>query len=180
MKSFVIAVMLVSLFAACKIRYTKSDTVLDKKEVTPNFANQGEQEVYWTKKLFESKYKKQNFKKYNGNIKLDDNHDVMYGDTVVQISGCDGDLKSIFTSGLLYPQIWGENKIRIGNVEELHFLNQSPKNKRFTFLMWHPQMHNPTVCFFELTNDKASKKTNIAQFIKGSKLTFFQSGWIQI
>jgi hypothetical protein len=34
--------------------------------------------------------------------------------------------------------------------------------------------------FIELTNDKATPTTNIVDFIKGAKLTFFKEGWIII
>jgi hypothetical protein len=150
------------------------------KAYKPVFANQGEQEDYWAKKLFTENYKQQDFKKYNGEIKIIDSNHYHFGNATLQISGCDPKFKSIFINGLIYPSLFGTDTLRIANIEQPAFLNTSFKIKRFRFWGWTYKLANPTVYFFEITNNKATKNTTVEDFIKGAKLTFVKQGWIII
>jgi hypothetical protein len=67
-----------------------------------------------------------------------------------------------------------------GSIEELKFLEISPRVKRFRFWLRLNGIANPFVYLFELTNENATKQTDIENFIKGASLTFFKQGWIVI
>jgi len=68
--------------------------------------------------------------------------------------------------------------LRITDFEELKFLNISPKQKRFRFLLFTPGFTNPTVYFMELTNKSAGSESGLSSFINGATLTFFEQGWL--
>jgi predicted RNA-binding protein len=70
--------------------------------------------------------------------------------------------------------------ISISVVEEVAFLSNSPKAKRFRMWVNHRWMPNPTVYFFELSNDNATINTSLAEFIKAATLTFMRKGWMII
>ena len=72
------------------------------------------------------------------------------------------------------------DSLTISEFEELKFLTKSYTQKRFRFWLFRKGTANPTVCFIELTNDKASSKTDLTTFINGAALTYFKSGWIVI
>jgi hypothetical protein len=120
-----------------------------------------------------------------------------YDDEVLIIFNTDDKLKAVFQKGIFYPEIitgpvlnGSERKqdlesmvirndsLRISNFKELNFLSKSPKIKRFKFWLYLKGRANPTAYFIELTNTKATAKTDIESFIKGCKLTFVKRGWL--
>jgi hypothetical protein len=171
------------------------------------FKNQGEKEDYWAEQLFEKEYSKKYFDKFTGDIVISGDG-FIYGDKTFVIVNTPKDLKAIFSSGLFYPTIiTGDTKsvvksqveldtlsteqkvfynmtrtdsLTISEFEELKFLTKSNTQRRFRFWLFRKGVANPTVCFIELTNDKASDKTDLTNFINGAALTFFKSGWIVI
>jgi hypothetical protein len=70
--------------------------------------------------------------------------------------------------------------LTISNLEELPFLSTSAEQKRFRFWLFRQGRANPTVCFIELINKKATSTTDIKTFIDGAELTFYKEGWIII
>ena len=68
----------------------------------------------------------------------------------------------------------------ISVIEELNFLTKSPKIKRFKMWVKRHRLLNPIVYYIELTNDKATKDTDLGTFIMGSSLTFVREGRIII
>jgi len=71
--------------------------------------------------------------------------------------------------------------LTIYNLEELKSLETSPRQKRFRFwLQGRYPIANATVYFMELTNENATSSTDLATFINGAKLTFFEEGWLII
>lgn len=54
------------------------------------------------------------------------------------------------------------------------------KNRRFIFWLYQNGMVNPTECYFELFNKKGKRRMTIAEFVEGSKVTFFRRGTIII
>jgi hypothetical protein len=73
-----------------------------------------------------------------------------------------------------------KDTIRLSNIEELSFLSQSPKLKRFRMWVYRGRLINPIVYFFELRNDEATETTSLSDFIKGSRLSFVQEAWVII
>ena len=168
------------------------------------FKNQGEQENYWAEQVFEKQYQKQKFPKYKGKIIVLSNQKIKFENKTLELNIFDYYLP-IFKNGIFYPQlilgntdnnrILTENELekatdeerifnqigrndlfRISNLEELTFLNKDPKIKRFRFWSYTPGMVNPTVYYFEITNEKANKDSNLQEFSKNAKLTFLKKG----
>lgn len=127
---------------------------------------------------------------------------LFYDNKSFKIYGIDKSLKLIFKKGLLYPQLFsgfsteprksekeldslsvservfyemsrGDN-LTISNLEELEFLSDSPKVKRFRFWLMFPKTVNPRVYLFELTNENADKNTELKEFLENSELTFLK------
>ena len=171
------------------------------------FKNQGEQEDYWAEELFKTKYSKKHFDKYKGDIVLNGDG-FIFGDKTFVIINTPKELKAIFSDGIFYPNIiTGDTKsiiksqaeldtlsaeqkvfynmtrtdsLTISDFKELKFLSKSPKYKRFKFWLWQKGFANPTACFIELTNESATDKTDLTNFILGASLTFFHEGWVGI
>ena len=72
------------------------------------------------------------------------------------------------------------DSLTISDFKELKFLSKSPKYKRYKFWLWHKGFANPTAYFIELTNESATDKTELTDFINGASLTFFHVGWVGI
>ncbi len=171
------------------------------------FANQGEQDVFWAKRIFYLYHCKQKFKRYAGHIVIVGNR-FTYGDEEVSIDdSLSPGLNLIFSKGIFYPGISNveekikdiqnmpkpdsvlpiipnleviQNRFRIANFEELLFLNTSPQIKRFWFWLFTPRLLNPVVYFIELTNAAATNATSLENFITGCELTFYKQGWVII
>lgn len=177
-------------------------------EIKNGFKNQGEQENYWAEEAFKTKYKKQFFKRFHGTISLVNETTFTYRDRTLIVNDTNIELKTICKIGLLYPEIitgklrykpltkkeltamTSEQKqlydmviqdgLTISNLEELRFLNTIPQIKRYSFLLFEKGFSNPTICYMELTNERALPSTSVVSFIEGSKLTFFKRGSIII
>jgi hypothetical protein len=190
-----------------QIAETKSAIKDNKKEVKREFKNQGEQEEYWAKQFFDEKYSKQHFEKFKGDIIKNENS-FIYDEKTIVVTNTQKDLKTIFSSGIFYPNIiFGEIKsiiksqaeldtlsttnklfynlnrtdsLMITDLVELKFLSNSSKYKRFKFWLWKKGFANPTACFIELTNESVTNNTDLTNFIIGASLTFFKEGWIGI
>jgi hypothetical protein len=200
--SIIITIVVTSLLFATNAQMTEG-----RKQKSKEFKNQGEQEDYWAEQLFKEKYSKQHYDKYNGDITGNGNS-FSFGDRTFIVINTSEEILAIFSSGLFYPSlIVGDTKIEvkssaeldslsaeerafynmgrtdsltISDFEELKFLNSSPKRKRFKFWLWQHGFANPTAYFIELSNKKATNKTNFEDFVKGASLSFFMEGWIGI
>jgi hypothetical protein len=161
-------------------------TTTGEPKNTNKIENKRTQEDEWTKKLFAENYSKQQHKKYTGKI-ITKANSFSFENVVIQVSNTNSILKSIIGSGLIYPELLDiviktdeKDTLTIQQLEELFFPNIHPTSKRFRFSGSKKNLLNPTVYFLELTNDKATAKTKLADFIKGSSLTFFTEGWTKI
>ncbi|QNK78262.1 hypothetical protein H7F37_04110 [Winogradskyella sp. PAMC22761] len=208
MKLFV-AIILLTFSIGCKSQ-SETNKIETKKstELKPPFTNQGEQEDYWAQELFKKEYKNQSYEIYSNEIKEIDGTELIYDNKSFNIYGVNDTLEMIFKKGTLYPQLIsgytteerksekeldslsvseryfyelsrGDN-LSITNLEELKFLSDSPKIKRFRFWLGRPKSANPQVYLFELTNENADENTELKEFIENSKLTFLKEGWIII
>lgn len=112
---------------------------------SPEFKNQGEQEDYWTKNFFQKEYKDQQLEVFTGRVVAATNAFIFSGDSLF-VNNQSIEMKTIFLKGLLYPSLIGGN--RISDIEELKFIEKSPQQRRFKFLLYQKGLLNPTVCFF--------------------------------
>jgi hypothetical protein len=149
----------------------------DSTKALPEFKNQGEQEVYWTKQFFQNQYKEQTFKVFSGTI-INKNNTFIFSEDSLTVYDYTIELKTLFLKGLLYPALIGGSKI--GNIEELKFVEETPQKRRFRFLIFIKGLSNPVVCFFELTNVRAKRETNLIEFIRRARLSFFKQSWVMI
>jgi hypothetical protein len=147
----------------------------EKKE--PDFATAGEQEDYWTKRLFKFDYKKKNYKRFQGKISRIDSTTFKFDDIIVKHTDPDKRLILMFEKGILFPWMSG---LTINMVDELTELNPSYKVKRFELSVRKFNFSNPTVYFIELTNKSATPDMDIMKFIEGANLTFLKQGWVRI
>lgn len=151
---------------------------------------------------FSTKYKKKNYKKFEGKIVIKDNQ-VQFDDKVIFYDKSDKTTALILQQGLIYPQLLTEyqmnkfldettdrtqkrflklqkdpkasfdvNAINM-KVSELNFLNSNEKTKRFELTSKSKVI--PSITYFiELQNSKATAETNMEDFIKNAKLTYLQ------
>ncbi|MEO4005484.1 hypothetical protein [Flavobacterium sp. CAU 1735] len=141
------------------------------------FANQGEQEKYRAEVFFKENYIVQSYPEFSGKITEIDFNTFKFDDQVIVLDNINRSLKPIFLKGLLYPQIIADDISFISSLEELKFLNISPKVKRFKLWLFKKNVSNPTVYLLEITNEQATEKTDIKTFIENGKLTFLKKGW---
>jgi hypothetical protein len=146
-----------------------------KKE--PDFSTAGEQEDYWTKRLFKFEYKKKTYKRFQGQISRIDSTTFKFDSVVVRNTDPDKRLALMFEKGIVFPWMPGLN---INMWDELTALNPSFKVKRFRLGVHMFNMANPTVYFIELTNKNATPDMDIMKFIEGADLTFLKQGWLMI
>lgn len=201
--SFLIIIISLILNFGCKSQRNENIT-LPISTLKPPFQNQGEQEDYWAQEVFKNEYKKSKYEKYFGEIENIDNEKLIYDNKSFILYGVNDTLIKIFTEGILYPQLidGGNSEIqksdtlsasifliseyartdylKITNLEELIFLSDSPKVKRFRFWLNRHTSSNPQVYLLELTNKDADSKTDLKEFIENSQLTFLKEAWIII
>lgn len=152
-----------------------------QKEELPDFKNNAEQEEYYVKKMFKEEYKKQTYNRFLGRIKVIDDNYLQFDSLTISVSYTSADLKTIFTEGLLYPTLFGnEDSLKITDFRELKYVNDKPQYKRFSFWLFRKWLANPQVYYIELTNNKSIPSTDLREFIKGARLTYFRPGSIII
>ena len=176
---YLILILILTLTLNCK---SQKSTVINEPitELKPPFNTQGEQEDYWAQELFKKEYKKKYYSKFNGEITRVENKIRFEKVQYIELLDTNPEYNLIFEKGLLYPDILGGLGLKIGSLEELNFLSNNPKVKRFRFWLYQWNSANPKVYLFELTNDKANEKTSWKSFLKNAKLTFIKDGWIII
>ena len=157
---------------------SSSDTAKEKKQ---DFANQGEEENYWAVQFFNTEYKNQTFENLEDSSIFISEDTIKYGNKILEIKGINPEFKPIFKKQISYLDVIPyPDTISICCVQELNFLDISPKIKRFSCWLFRMGFANPTVYFIELTNDNANDKTDLENFMVGAKITFFKSGWVVI
>lgn len=164
-----------------KIETEKIATTNLKIELKPPFKNQGEQENYWAQEHFKQKYLRQKHSRFTGNITVQNDSIMNFNFSILRIvTNKNNYYINIFKNGLIYPQLLNRKDLGISSVEELDFLSDNPKVKRFRFWAWQNNSRNPQVYLFELTNTKTDNHTSFGDFCKGATLTYLKDGWIVI
>lgn len=147
----------------------------------PPFQTQGEQEKYWAQQIFKTDYSPQSYAKYKGKIQITESKTIEFEKSKIIFNSINLDYYlPIFEYGIFYPELLNVNELKISQFEEVNFLSDTPKVKRFKFWIWYENMANPQVYFIELTNTKASSNTIFKEFCKDAKLTFIKKAWINI
>lgn len=150
---------------------------------------------------FKNDYKKKNYKKFSGNIVVNDRQ-AQFDNKVIFYDKSDKITKAILQEGLIYPQLltdfqvdkfenddsdrtqkrfaklqknWKDafevNNIRFSNASELVFLSTDEKIRRFKIYCKDPKFPNMMIYYIEITNKNATKNTPVEDFIKNGKVT---------
>lgn len=150
---------------------------------------------------FKNDYKKKNYKKFSGNIVVNDRQ-AQFDNKVIFYDKSDKITKAILQEGLIYPQLLTEfqvdkfenddsdrtqkrfaklqknwkdafevNNIRFSNASELVFLSTDEKVRRFKIYCKDPKFPNIMIYYIEITNKNATKNTSVEDFIKNGKVT---------
>ncbi len=150
---------------------------------------------------FRNDYKKKNYKKFDGEMTVNDKQ-IVFDKKIVFYDPSDKITALILKERLVYPQLltdfqvdrfenedsdrtqkrfaklqknWKDafevNNIRFSNGSELAFLSTDPAVRRFKVLCKDPKFPNMMAYYFELTNKKADKNTSTEDFIRNAKLT---------
>lgn len=150
---------------------------------------------------FKNDYKKKNYKKFSGNIVVNDRQ-VQFDNKVIFYDKSDKITKAILQEGLIYPQLltdfqvdkfenedsdrtqkrfaklqknWKDafevNNIRFSNASELVFLSTDEKVRRFKIYCRDPKFPNMMIYYIEITNKNATKNASVEDFIKNGKVT---------
>lgn len=150
----------------------------------------------------------QAFEKFNGKVEKIDKGVFRFGDKVLTVETENNSVLAIFSEGIFHPNIVGgtqtikeltkaqldtmsesatffhnlsrNDTIRIGKVESLERLNPNLKTKRYLFWLYQRGMANPTECYFEIYNSRATKNMLFKEFVKGSRVTYYHKGTIII
>ena len=192
-KLTLILILILSIGCSSKTKTEKAITE-QESELKPPFKNQGEQEDFWAQEFFKDEYEKKNHNRFNGEIKivneyksLDDNgnfitnaNEISFGNRVVEINLNDNELRSIFENGILYPDLISEKYFKIWNLEELSFLNKSPKIKKFRIFVNMPERIYTQIILLELKNESADNQTSMTEFIENAELTFIKEAWLMM
>jgi hypothetical protein len=164
----------------------------------PSFAQNDEYQ--FAREVFRKNYKPQTYEPFKGTVTVEDNK-IKYGEQVLMLDNIPKEYRGIFiyhanlfgdvdvvtyktrekfdamTEQEQFRYMLGKNDtISIMNFQQLEQLNPNVKTKRFVFWRFYGTMINPIECYFELQNNKATRRTPLDEFIKGATLTFFQSG----
>ncbi len=148
-----------------------------------------------------------NYHCYKGEIKTIDSNTFLFNEIKLIVINTDPSLLSIFTSGILYPEIFQEEMVktdtsnialdttsitipRIGfnyNIDSLtisDFKEIKTSNtlniRKFSFLLFRNNFINPTEYTIVLTNWNANSETGFNSFIKHAILTRVEAGTILI
>jgi hypothetical protein len=140
------------------------------------------------RKIFEKDYIVSAYSKFSkSQIKVENNKVIFSGLKSIEFpNNSDTRTKLIIESGLLDPYDNDRSyNLNISFIDDLSLLNPNPQTKRFSFWILYfgnknPLLNsvNPTVFYFELQNENATRKTSFEDFVEGAKLTFLKNGGI--
>lgn len=144
-----------------------------------------DQEDDWAKNAFNEGYNKQEYQKYDGEIKQNNASEFILGKIVLMVGNADSVLRVVISNRLLDPRLFEidpqvADTLMLSDLKELSFSSIAPTDKRFRFSCLRKNQNTPTIYFIELSNPKAKNHTNLSTFIKGASLTFFTEAWTQL
>lgn len=151
-------------------------------------------------------YLQNGFQRFRGKITFHLHDWIQYDQTYLR-PNTDSDLKMLFTEGIIYPSLFLGDTSGYGMViktppDSLNDLSKlffhafdsitvfitedktktfsAQTTKRFSIWLFKKGFANAEEYFIELTNDLATKSTNIYMFVIGSRITYIRRGGIII
>lgn len=172
-------------FSACTAQKRGMTLAIDQEHVRErkDFDTQGDQEDYWARRLFQDDYRYQVYPKFNGTIRVNLVKQVQlvsYNSDTLRLVNVDDAFLPLFTEGTIYPTVAGLSFHQMSAIEELKNATNSPKRRRFTFIVFNSFIANPIKYIFEVKNESASNSTDTKTFMQGAVLTFMKQGWLMI
>jgi hypothetical protein len=162
----------------------------------------------FAKDVFNSKeYVKGNYDRFSGRIDSIDSNTFRLGEKILKIETGNNELRKLIGIGVFNAdEIFGKettiktkaeidslsqnqkvffnltrnDSLAICCFESLEKLNPNPQTKRFKFWVMKIGVANPTEYYIELYNDKATKETELDEFIENSKMSFYYKGTLII
>ena len=162
----------------------------------------------FAKGVFNSKeYVKRNYDRFSGRIDTIDSNTFILGEKILKIETGNNELRKLIGIGVFNAdEIFGKettkktkaeidslsqnqkvffnltrnDSLAICCFESLKKLNPNPQTKRFKFWVMRIGVANPTEYYIELFNDKATKETELDEFIENSKMSFYYKGTLII
>jgi hypothetical protein len=157
----------------------------------------------WQEQLIDGIYLPQGFERYKGSITIIDDHTINYDGLILFLYDCDPVLRKIFETGIFYPgilrayhsgqiiikqeapdslnqtgklfwQLLSLDSLQIDIIEQTKVFGDKPITRKFQLLVWRRGVMNPTEYNLELTNEVATKETDLLSFITGSRMTYFK------
>jgi hypothetical protein len=168
---------------------------------------QGEQEKKWAKSTFRKQTDSKVYPIFSGEITIIDSTTFKFDEkTIILLNDARPEITVLLQNGIFYPNIiTGDKKaviktqseldtltetetviynwsrtdmVKISHFEEIKTFFKSPKTRKFQFYLYRLGLMNATVCYVELTNKSATRKTSVLEFMKNSHVTFFKEGSI--
>lgn len=168
---------------------------------------QGEQEKKWAKNTFRKQTDSKLYPIFSGEITVIDSTTFKFDEkTIILLDDPRPEITVLLQNGIFYPNIiTGDEKaviktqseldtltetetviynwsrtdmVKISNFEEVKPFFKSSKTRKFQFYLYRPGLMNAKVCYVELTNKSATRKTSVLEFVKNSHVTFFKEGSI--
>lgn len=170
--------------------------------------SQNRQELRWARKAFRQCNNKDKFQHYSGDIQKPDSNIYQFGLQTLTVLHAGKELDYLLSAGIIYPEIIiGYVPKKIKTQEEINALSESERllynfkradsltisdlvllkplshnlhKKRFKLYYIRHGMANLQICFLELTNEQATHKMSLDEFIRHSKVSCFVRGSILI
>ena len=147
-----------------------------------HFQNAGEQEIDAAIDLFSADYQPQHHEKFTGVVTKIDETTFKFDSLTIKLYRDQPTLSLIFENKIWNPTGFGNTVIFF---EEPGYLYVSSKVKRFKIViggrpMGGVTLANPFTFFFEVTNNKATRHSDIRTFMEGAELTFISRGWVML
>ncbi|MFI1770217.1 hypothetical protein [Thalassobellus citreus] len=162
----------------------------------------------FSKEVFNSKeYVKTEYDRFSGKIDSIDSNTYRFGEKILKIETGNTEFLKLIDNGIFNPDvIFGKEttkktKAKIDSLsqnqkvffnlsrndslaiccfEQLEKINPNSQTKRFKFWVFRIGVSNPTEYYIELYNDKATKETELDEFIENSKMSFYYKGTLII
>lgn len=118
------------------------------------------------------------FEKYEGKLEFEfgTNDTIIKLDSLeIAFSSKDSNYLELFKNRLIPSDVLYTDtlkKVSVCCFEQFEYVKTKKVARRFKLWKYDRRYVNPTAFYFELTNEKADRETDLKTFIKGAKLTF--------
>jgi hypothetical protein len=160
------------VIAICGCKAIERNGVAGEKKT---YANQGDYENHLAEQHFSQDYEVKQYQKFNGDIVKDslNEHNIVYFDSLRVILDIEDEVyRRVFAEGILNPKhLYHSQSMQLCCFKELTHLNKNGTKRRFRFWVFEEGMANPLEYLIELTNDKATSRNTLSEFLNKAVVT---------